>query len=325
MSSASTPSSEEPPPPVPPRRRQVDNKENMRPAPDGEEGAKMVAAGDGSSEDGSVAGNGEERKVSVSVREQTQKFNKLASESQLPNASSRGSSKSNRSSRSDRDDDDSTSILSYGPEGQEWQVAAAKSDFNEILRLLKTHPSLARHKDLASGYTALHWAAKQGRSEVVKLLAGTHQVEVNARSNGGYTPLHIAAMYNRTEVFDLLVHYGADLNLRDYSGKKPLTYNTVASTVSQDTQRSKYDGVDNLERHGSLRGTVSLDSGLIQAMTEDRRSSASHHGTSRLDRAKRVGSKRFQRIKKSLTMTAHDKPSRTPMRRRRPKIGRAHV
>ncbi|XP_050711260.1 uncharacterized protein LOC126995604 isoform X2 [Eriocheir sinensis] len=146
MSSASTPSSEEPPPPVPPRRRQVDNKENMRPAPDGEEGAKMVAAGDGSSEDGSVAGNGEERKVSVSVREQTQKFNKLASESQLPNASSRGSSKSNRSSRSDRDDDDSTSILSYGPEGQEWQVAAAKSDFNEILRLLKTHPSLARHK-----------------------------------------------------------------------------------------------------------------------------------------------------------------------------------
>ncbi|KAK8406949.1 hypothetical protein O3P69_007475 [Scylla paramamosain] len=83
--------------------------------------------------------------------------------------------------------------------------------------------------------TALHWAAKQGRTEVVKLLAGTHHVEINARS--GYTPLHIAAMYNRTEVFDLLVHYGADLNMRDYSGKKPRTYNTIASTVSQDTQR----------------------------------------------------------------------------------------
>ncbi|XP_042230429.1 uncharacterized protein LOC121871900 [Homarus americanus] len=44
-------------------------------------------------------------------------------------------------------------------------------------------------------------------------------------------------MYNRSEVFDLLVHYGGDLNMRDYSGKKPRTYNTIASTVSHDTQK----------------------------------------------------------------------------------------
>ncbi|XP_066938020.1 uncharacterized protein [Macrobrachium rosenbergii] len=53
----------------------------------------------------------------------------------------------------------------------------------------------------------------------------------------GYTPLHVAAMYNRTEVFDLLVHFGADLNMRDYSGKKARTYNTINSTVSHDTQK----------------------------------------------------------------------------------------
>ncbi|XP_069946370.1 uncharacterized protein [Cherax quadricarinatus] len=44
-------------------------------------------------------------------------------------------------------------------------------------------------------------------------------------------------MFNRTEVFDLLVHYGGDLNTRDYSGKKPRSYNTIASTVSHDTQK----------------------------------------------------------------------------------------
>ncbi|XP_071519954.1 uncharacterized protein [Panulirus ornatus] len=44
-------------------------------------------------------------------------------------------------------------------------------------------------------------------------------------------------MYNRTEVFDLLAHCGADLNMRDYSGKKPRTYNTISSTVHQDTQK----------------------------------------------------------------------------------------
>ena len=57
---------------------------------------------DGSSEDGGGEGTGDERKVSVSVREQTQRFNKLASDSQLPSSDSRGSSKSNRSSRSEK-------------------------------------------------------------------------------------------------------------------------------------------------------------------------------------------------------------------------------
>ncbi|KAK8406954.1 hypothetical protein O3P69_007475 [Scylla paramamosain] len=166
--------------------------------------------------------------------------------------------------------------------------------------------------------TALHWAAKQGRTEVVKLLAGTHHVEINARS--GYTPLHIAAMYNRTEVFDLLVHYGADLNMRDYSGKKPRTYNTIASTVSQDTQRSKYDKADHA---GLLRGTHSLgfDSHPSRrSPSEDYHRGGTWHVSleSRLDRAKRVGSKRFQRIKKSLTMNAYDKPLTSPVRRHRP-------
>ncbi|KAF2355139.1 Ankyrin repeat-containing domain [Trinorchestia longiramus] len=87
--------------------------------------------------------------------------------------------------------------------------------------------------------TALHWAAKHGRVEVVKLLAGTHQADPNARS--GYTPLHLAAMYNRQDVFDLLVHYGSDLNIRDYSGKKPRQYNTIASsTISPEHHKRKY-------------------------------------------------------------------------------------
>jgi hypothetical protein len=36
--------------------------------------------------------------------------------------------------------------LQYGQDGQDWLVAAASSDFNEILRLLKAHPELIRRK-----------------------------------------------------------------------------------------------------------------------------------------------------------------------------------
>ncbi|XP_070001557.1 ankyrin repeat domain-containing protein SOWAHA [Penaeus vannamei] len=318
-SSASTPSSDEPPPPVPPRKRPGDNKENQRPSPEGEEARGKVVGGtngEGSADavdNGSGGGGGgggtaeDERKVSV--REATQRFNRMASESQL--ISSRASSKSNRSSRSDRDDDDSSSIHSYGPEGQEWILAAAKSDFNEILRLLKIHPTLAKYKDIANGYTALHWAAKQGRVEVVKLLAGTHHVDVNARSNGGYTPLHIAAMYNRTEVFDLLVHYGADLNMRDYSGKKPRTYNTIASTVSHDTQKSKYSPEEDGAEESDLER-------LFQQHEQDVH--GSHEKlywtpSTGFERAKRVGSKRLHKIKRNFSFNAHH--SRTHRSRRR--------
>ncbi|XP_066938022.1 WAS/WASL-interacting protein family member 1-like isoform X2 [Macrobrachium rosenbergii] len=150
-SSLSTPSSDEPPPPVPPRKRPGDNKENRRPSPEGEEGNRTNVMGGGGGSDvpdgaGAETPASAEDERKISVKEVSQKFNRMASEVQLI-PSSRGSSKSNRSSRSDRDDDDSSSIHSqYGPEGQEWIVAAAKSDFNEILRLLKIHPSLARYK-----------------------------------------------------------------------------------------------------------------------------------------------------------------------------------
>lgn len=44
VSTTSTPSSDEPPPPVPPRRRPADNKENLRPSPEGAEVGKKVSA-----------------------------------------------------------------------------------------------------------------------------------------------------------------------------------------------------------------------------------------------------------------------------------------
>nr|XP_053647468.1 uncharacterized protein LOC128698988 [Cherax quadricarinatus] len=115
-------------------------------------------------------------------------------------------------------------------------------------------------------------------------------------------------MFNRTEVFDLLVHYGGDLNTRDYSGKKPRSYNTIASTVSHDTQKSKYLGgvrgmMTSTDTHNDAQhGTISrAQSQGLERMFQQ--------GAHNLERAKRIGSKRFQKIKRSITFTAHDKAS----------------
>jgi len=58
---------------------------------------------------------------------------------------------------------------------------------------------LVSRRDFITGYSALHWAAKNGRTDVVKLLMGCSEgaPDVDAKSHGGYTALHVAAMNSK--------------------------------------------------------------------------------------------------------------------------------
>ncbi|XP_027841396.1 ankyrin repeat domain-containing protein SOWAHD-like [Aphis gossypii] len=75
--------------------------------------------------------------------------------------------------------------------------------------------------------------------DLVKMLAGTYSVNVNAKTNGGYTPCHLALQFGHEEIYKILVEsYGADPNVRDYSGRKPRQYQTNQDTsLSADTYR----------------------------------------------------------------------------------------
>uniref|UniRef100_A0AAQ4Q8U9 Sosondowah ankyrin repeat domain family member Aa n=1 Tax=Gasterosteus aculeatus aculeatus TaxID=481459 RepID=A0AAQ4Q8U9_GASAC len=96
--------------------------------------------------------------------------------------------------------------------------------------LLLQDTRLAQKKDFMSGFTALHWAAKNGNSEMIHRLVDTPRrrgtyVDINSKAHGGYTPLHIAAMHGHGEVAALLVQrYGANVNERDHDGKKASHY-----------------------------------------------------------------------------------------------------
>ncbi|XP_032232680.1 ankyrin repeat domain-containing protein SOWAHD isoform X1 [Nematostella vectensis] len=46
--------------------------------------------------------------------------------------------------------------------------------------------------------------------------------DVNSKTHGGYTPLHLAAMHGNDRVIKVLVDdFKADINARDFSGRKP--------------------------------------------------------------------------------------------------------
>lgn len=144
------------------------------------------------------------------------------------------------SSRSDSDSvslvssnlDEDRALITLDPLEHEWMMCASDGEWASLNRLLTTEPSLVLRKDFITGFTCLHWAAKHGKPELLALIinfAKQHDVpiSVDVRTNTGYTPLHIAAMHNHMEVVKLLVGaYNADVEIRDYSGRKACQYLT---------------------------------------------------------------------------------------------------
>lgn len=120
-----------------------------------------------------------------------------------------------------------------------WLLMVAEGQWSQQLHgLLLGDASLAARRDFISGFTALHWAAKNGNCDMVRNIIdvaekeGAH-VNVDARSHGGYTALHLAAMHGRDTVISMLVHsYHAKIDLRDYSGKKPHQYLKDGTSVA---------------------------------------------------------------------------------------------
>lgn len=125
----------------------------------------------------------------------------------------------NRGSRlwdSVKNDGDSASLLSAAtdedcasvtldPLEHEWMLCASDGLWESLQPLLAVEPSLVTKRDFVTGFTCLHWAAKQGKAELLsQLLAFAKEnavpVNVNVRSSAGYTPLHLAAMHGHTQV-----------------------------------------------------------------------------------------------------------------------------
>ncbi|XP_056412107.1 ankyrin repeat domain-containing protein SOWAHC [Hyla sarda] len=139
------------------------------------------------------------------------------------------------------EDDGGTGSLSGSaalePLEHAWMVSSCRARWDSLQELLITEPGLITRRDFITGFSCLHWAAKHGQHELLAALlthARQHRVPVNinARASGGYTALHLAAMHGHLDVIKLLVGaYDADLDIRDYSGRKAWQY------LSPDTAR----------------------------------------------------------------------------------------
>lgn len=121
---------------------------------------------------------------------------------------------------------------------------AVYSKFNALLQKDETLQCLIDagcnvNEKTQEGETALHIAAKLGVVEVVKTLARQSKCEVNITNNEGYTVLqsilinHSSNNLNRT--VQVLLDYGADINVIDDKGRTVLHLFCFENTNTQDT------------------------------------------------------------------------------------------
>ncbi|XP_027530996.1 ankyrin repeat domain-containing protein SOWAHC [Neopelma chrysocephalum] len=142
----------------------------------------------------------------------------------------RDSDSASVASSSAEDEGSTTGAVALDPLEHAWMLSASDGRWESLEGLLSCEPALLCKRDFITGFTVLHWAAKHGRQELLATLVNFAQrhrlpVDINARTSGGHTALHIAAMHGHAEVVKLLVGaYDADVDIRDYSGRKAAQY-----------------------------------------------------------------------------------------------------
>ncbi|XP_070607191.1 ankyrin repeat domain-containing protein SOWAHC [Erythrolamprus reginae] len=169
-----------------------------------------------------------------------------------------------------------------------WMLCASDGRWESLESLLSCEPALLPKRDFITGFTCLHWAAKLGHPELLaRLVNFAHRqglpVNVNARTSGGYTALHLAAMHGHLEVVKLLVGaYDADVDIRDYSGRKASHYLSRGTTEEvRSLVGALQDEADSGASNGSSRWRLSrvLPSNLITYKLSHHH--GHHHGDER--------------------------------------------
>ncbi len=118
-------------------------------------------------------------------------------------------------------------LLEYGARYDIWS-ACGLDDVLRVGQLLREDRGMAKARD-ASGFTPLHWAAKQGALDCSRLLLDAG-ADVNSDSNSLKTPLHQAAVAHQNmvllpsnvDLMALLIEAGADVDAQDSKGRTPL-------------------------------------------------------------------------------------------------------
>ena len=111
-------------------------------------------------------------------------------------------------------------------EGSEILLLAANLGSKDLVEALIAHG--ADINDVKGGETALHGAIAERHRDVAELLI-YKGADITLKNMSGRTPLHFLAYYiDDQKLAELMIKHGADINARDNNGETPLTFATKA-------------------------------------------------------------------------------------------------
>eukprot|EP00887_Chlorella_sp_A99_P005549 scaffold1.g5549.t1 len=138
-------------------------------------------------------------------------------------------------------------------------AAASRGDLAAVRAIVARQPAQVHNDGYggSSGYTPLHYAAREGHADVAEfLLASGADINAATRS-GGAAPLHRAAYTGRAGVVRLLLRHGADLSLQDADGQTAA--HKAAAGGHQDVLAVLLAAAPGLEHVRDSRGRTAAD------------------------------------------------------------------
>ncbi|VVC27695.1 Winged helix-turn-helix DNA-binding domain [Cinara cedri] len=120
-------------PPVPPRRRSSEK-------------IKLIESNDNVIVNSKDNCKENDQPQQISVKDRTQKFNRIASENALHLANQPSPNKK-KIEKNDKDEEDTISMTSLDPKTKEWIVKSAQCDYQALAKMLTENPRFAKFKD----------------------------------------------------------------------------------------------------------------------------------------------------------------------------------
>ncbi|QDV21307.1 Ankyrin repeat protein [Gimesia panareensis] len=119
----------------------------------------------------------------------------------------------------------------YEEEPSAYTEGFLKQDYPRVLQSLQEDPTQATLVFGERNTTLLHAAAYDGQLSIVQKLISLG-ADLNVREISGRTPLHHAANHGHINVIDALVTAGANLEARDNTGYTPLMWAKISRAGS---------------------------------------------------------------------------------------------
>jgi hypothetical protein len=100
--------------------------------------------------------------------------------------------------------------------------SAQQNDFHDVHRRLNSCASIRINQCDSSGYTPLHYAVRFQPADICRLLL-EHGANPNCQTRASLsTPLHRAVIFKNVDAIQHLLHFKADLTLKDIDGQTPI-------------------------------------------------------------------------------------------------------